>query len=606
MHAIPLNNFFNRGAYMVTKNTIQILFAGPAGSGNITSGIVVARVLHKLGYYVIGVSEYPSLIRGGHTVYWVRAGVDKVYELYRTSDYVVTFDETTYDRQEKDLREDTIIIYDPDLVKRDPPRGIKYEVPLRKIIREYKLKPITMNMLAVGVVAGLMGLPFEEVVWSIKYQFRGKEKVAEDNIRAATIGYEYVAKQPLPNNIYRLEQAKPWGPRVLLTGNEAIGLGFVKADLRLYVAYPMTPASPLLHFMIRVMKDKSIPVIQAESEIAAAQMALAATWTGIRAATGTSGGGFALMNETLSEAGMLELPLVIVLAMRPGPSTGMATHSAQEDLLYSLFAGHGEFPRIVVAPADQEDAYYRAVEVLNLGWKYRVPAIILIDKNMAESIRSVPVLREDLKLEYGALIPREEAEKRISNGWEFKPYTETETGVPPWVPPGTKGAIVKSDSSEHDERGIVTEHPVNADKQYRRRMRKEEFLRKELEEKYEVLRIYEDNPDRTDLVILTWGSAAWASLEAKRLLSKEGYNLSIIQMIYLWPFPRKRFLETLEKYKGKPILTVEYNYRGQLGILTYMETGVKPSGHIGKVDGRPFRAEELAVKIKEFLLHKQG
>ncbi|ADI32110.1 pyruvate flavodoxin/ferredoxin oxidoreductase domain protein [Staphylothermus hellenicus DSM 12710] len=586
---------------MAAKNSIQVLIAGPAGSGNITSGLVIARALHKLGYHVIGVSEYPSLIRGGHTVYWVRAGVEKIYELYRTSDYIVTFDETTYTRQEKDFRGDSIVVFDPDLVKRDPPRGIKYEAPMRKIIREYKLKPITTNMLATGVIAGLMGIPLEEVAWSIKYQFRGKEKVIEENVKAAMIGYEYVAKHPLTAQTYRLEPSKPWGPRILLTGNEAIGLGFVKGDLRLYVAYPMTPASPLLHFMVRVMKDKNIPVIQAENEIAAAQMALAATWAGVRAATGTSGGGFALMNETLSEAGMLELPLTIVLAMRPGPSTGMATHSAQEDMLYSLFAGHGEFPRIVVAPADQEDAYYRAVEVLNLGWKYRVPAIILVDKHLAESIRSVPAFREDLSLDYGALIPREEAEKRIGEGWEFKPYMDTETGVPPWVPPGTKGALVKADSSEHDERGIVTEDPVNADKQYRRRMRKEGYLRRELEEKYEVLRVYGEEPDKTDLVILTWGSAAWASLEAKKLLSKDGVDLSIVQVIYLWPFPRRTFIETMKKYKDKPIVTVEYNYRGQLGILAYMETGVKTSGHIGKVDGRPFRAEDLASKIKEFL-----
>jgi 2-oxoglutarate ferredoxin oxidoreductase subunit alpha len=588
---------------MVLKNTFQFLFGGPAGSGNITSGLIIARILHKLGYYVIGVSEYPSLIRGGHTVYWVRAGVDEVYELVKTSDYIVTFDETTYDRQRSDFRDDTIVVYDPSIVRENPPRGITYEVPFRNIIKEYGLKPITMNMLAVGIVAALAGIPLEDVIWSIKYQFMGREKIVEDNIKSASIGYEYVAKNPLGKPTPRLDKPRRCEPRILITGNEAIGIGFVKADLRLYAAYPMTPASPLLHFMVRVMKEKGIPVIQAESEIAAAQMVLAAAWAGVRAATGTSGGGFALMNETLSEAGMLELPLIIVLAMRPGPSTGMATHSAQEELLYGLFAGHGEFPRIVVAPTDQEDAYYRAIEILNLGWKYRVPGIILIDKHLAESIRSVKAFDENVKLEYGALIPRDEAERRISNGWMFKPYMDTENGVPPWVPPGTPGAIVKADSSEHDERGIVSEHPRIADKQYRRRMRKEEYLRRELEEKYEVYRLYGDKLEDSDLIILTWGSAGWASREAARILRGENYRAGIIQFIYLWPFPRNKFskIKNILEDKVERVVTVEYNYRGQLGMLLRMETGYRVRNHIGKVDGRPFRAEDLAGKLKEFL-----
>jgi len=591
---------------LAQKDSVQILIAGPAGSGNITSGVVIARIMHFMGYDVIGVSEYPSIIRGGHTAYWVRGGIDKIYELVRISDYVVTFDEETYNRQEKDFGENTLVLYDPEVVKKEPPRGIKLELPLKKLLREHKLKPITMNMIAVGALSSLLGLPVEYMKKSIEYQFKGKKEVIEENVKAAMIGYEYMASKPLPIDTPRLKPPiNRKEPRIILTGNEAIATGFVKADLRLYVAYPMTPASPILHFMVRMMKEKNIPVIQAESEIAAAQMALAATWTGVRAATGTSGGGFALMNETLSEAGMFELPLIIVLAMRPGPSTGMSTHSAQGELLYSLFAGHGEYPRIVVAPADQGDAYYRAIEILNLGWKYRVPGIILIDKHMAESIRSIPAFSEEVKLEYGALIPKEKAEEMIRNGWKFLPYEITDKAVPPWVPPGTQGAIVKSDSSEHDERGIVTEHPVIASKQYNRRMKKEELLRKELEEKYEVMRIYGHRPEDADAIVLTWGSAAWAALEANKILEEKGYKLSIIQIIYLWPFPRSKFIEVISNAMDKPIITVEYNYRGQLGLLIRMETGINISTHMGKIDGRPFRAEDLASKINDFLTSRQ-
>lgn len=589
---------------MSRVDSVQILFGGPAGSGNITAGIIIARAWLKMGYYVIGVSEYPSLIRGGHTAYRIRGGVEKIYDLVEKSDYIVAFDEATLHKYPWEIGDDTYILYDPSIVRKLPDKGVKVEVPLREIIKEYKLKPITANMVAVGAVAALMGLPVEYVSWSIEYQFRGKPGVAEDNKKAMAIGYEYVASKPIPGDPRRLKDPKPWGPRILVTGNEAIATGFVKGDLRLYVAYPMTPASPLLHFMVRMIKEKGVPAIQAESEIAAAQMVLAAAWAGIRAATGTSGGGFALMNETLSEAGMFELPLVIVLAMRPGPSTGMATHSAQEDLLYSIFAGHGEFPRIVVAPADQEDAYYRAIEALNLGWKWRVPVIILEDKHLAESLRSVPAFREDVKLEYGALIPKDEAEKKIREGWDFKPYSYDQL-VPPWVPPGTNGAILKSDSSEHDERGIVTERPEIAYKQYKRRMMKEEALRKYLEENCEVLRKYLYPPSEADIVLLTWGSSAWAVLEANKILEKEGYKLSLIQMIYLSPFPRNKFIEAIKGYEGKPLVTVEYNYRGQLGLLAKLETGITATGHIGKWDGRPFRAEQIAREIKKFLTQKQ-
>lgn len=579
------------------RSSVQILVGGPAGSGNITSGIVLARAFMYMGYYAVGVSEYPSLIRGGHTAYWVRAGTKKIYELEDHTDIVVAFDEATFQRHGWEIHEDSIAVYDPQVVKNVPENIKKTPIPFRKLLRENGLKPITMNMMAVGAVSALLGLPLDTVLKSVEYQFRGRERVIEENKKSCMIGYEYMSSQPLSIEPPRLDEPRPWGKRIMITGNEAIAVGFVKGDLRMYVAYPMTPASPLLHFMVRMIKEKDIVTIQAESEIAAAQMALAACWTGIRAATGTSGGGFALMNETLSEAGMFEAPLIIVVAMRPGPSTGMATHSAQEDLLYSIFAGHGEFPRIVVAPADQEDAYYRAVELLNLAWKWRVPGIILEDKHLAESIRTVPAFREDLVLEKGALLYKEEAEEKIRNGWKYLPYQVTENGVSPWVPTGTEGALNKSDSSEHDERGIVSERPHIANMMYKKRMRKEKYILEDLEKNYEVIRTYGYPVEEADTVVLTWGSATWASLEAKKHLDKEGLKLGIVQVIYLWPFPKNKFNEVMGKASGKPVFTVEYNLRGQLGLLAKMVTGFTVTDHIGKIDGRPFRGRQLAQEI---------
>ncbi len=585
---------------MTGSSTIQILIGGPAGSGNITSGLVIARALHRMGYYVIGVSEYPSLIRGGHTAYWVRAGVEEVWELEDSTDYVIAFDEDTIRKHGWEFREDTVVIYDDKIVGNPPSHTRNLAFPFRDLLRRHGLKPITMNMMAVGAIAGLMGIPLDYIEWSIRKQFAGKEKVIGENLKSMMVGYEYVSTRTYDYTPKRLGKPGKRPPRILVTGNEAISTGFVAGGLHFYVAYPMTPASPILHYMVQVMKDKGIPVIQAESEIAAAQMALAATWAGIRAATATSGGGFALMNETLSEAGMFELPLIIVLAMRHAPSTGLATHNGQGDLLYTIFAGHGEFPRIVVAPTDQGDAYYRIIELLNLTWKYRVPGILLEDKHLAESSRSVPAFREDVKVESPALVPRSVAEKRIMEGWEYRPYMFTEDCVPPWVPPGTRGALVKSDSSEHDERGIYTEDPVKVARIFERRMCKEERIRKDLEENYEVIRVYGAEKGSEDIILLTWGSSTWAALEASKHLAEKGVRTRVIQVIYLWPFPRNKFVEAVGE-RDKPLVTVEYNYRGQLGMLARMETGIKPDHHIGKYDGRPFRGRQLAERILEYL-----
>lgn len=582
------------------RKTLQILVGGTAGSGSLTAGAVLGRALTRMGYYVIGVNEYPSIIRGGHTSYWVRAGVEPVYEIDDTCDVVIAMDEDTFKQHANEIRKDTIIIYDPDQIKHVKINAIEYKVPLRKIIREYELAPIAMNMIALGVCGSLIGVPMDYLYKAIEDQFRARPKVIESNKKALTIGYEYASTNTF-ERAPRLADPNPWGERIYVTGNEAISLGMIKAGVKFYAAYPMTPASPILHYMINVSRDKDIIVVQAESEIAAAQMVLGAAWAGVRAAAGTSGGGFALMNETLSMAGMIEAPLVIILAMRAGPSTGMATMNSQEDLLYAIFAGHGEFPRLVVAPGDQYEAFFRTIEVFNLAEKYRVPAIILEDKHLAESHRSVPAFPEKTRIDRGQLLTKEDVMKKLKEGWSFKPYEITETGVSPWVIPGTPYALVKSESSEHDEYGYVTIDPEIATQMYLKRLRKAEYLRREIEEKYEPIKVYGTEIDKSDIVVVTFGSATWASLEASKYLLEHGIHTHIVQISYLAPFPIETFKKIIKPGIGKPIVTIEYNATGLLGRLVSLETGIKPVKHFGKVDGRPFRPRHLANLILQWL-----
>lgn len=588
------------GVYVLGNNreVIQVLVGGSAGTGSLTAGSVLGRALTRLGYHVIGVNEYPSIIRGGHTAYWVRAGVGEVYELDDYCDYVVAMDPDTFTRHEKEYTGETIVIYDPEQIRSRPPNGVEYRIPLRKLVRDHGLQPISMNMISIGATAALLGIPIEYIYKAIEDQFYGRQRVIEENKKAATIGYEHASTHPL-DNAPRLPPPKPWGERIYVTGNEALSLGMVKAGVKFYAAYPMTPASPILHYMVSISREKDIIVVQAESEIAATQMVLGAAWAGVRAATATSGGGFALMNETLSMAGMVEVPMVIILAMRAGPSTGMATMNGQEDLLYAVFAGHGEFTKLVVAPEDQYHAYRRIIETFNLAEKYRVPAIVLEDKHMAESHRSVHAFTEDVTIERGPIIFPEEAMKKIKEGWVFKPYEVTETGVSPWVIPGTPGVLVKSDGNEHDEYGYRTIDPEIATRMYLKRVKKSEYLRREIEEKYDPVKIYGFGLDEADIIVFSFGSATWAVLEAKKYLDERGLKISIVQPVYLSPFPVNVFMNIVGKHTGKLMITVEYNATGLLGKLITLETGIKPHKHIGKVDGRPFRARSLAEKILE-------
>ncbi len=577
------------------RDTVQVLVGGSAGSGSIVCGTMLARALMEMGYYVVGDNEYPSIIRGGHTAYWVRAGVKRVNEVDELNDVVVAMDHETFTRHSAEFYSNTVFILDSKIVK--PPSNVKViDVPVLKLLREEGMELIVGNSIFYGAVAATIGVPLDYLHKAIEVQFHGRKSVIEVNSRAAAIGYEYLAQVSIDYDLPRLKPPRPWGPRVLLTGNEAIALGMVKAGVKVYASYPMTPASPILHYLVSISKDKGMAVLQVENEIAAAQIVSGAAWAGVRAATGTSGGGFSLMVETLSMAGMMELPIVIVLAMRPGPSTGMATMSAQQDLLFAVFSGHGEFPKIVVAPTDQYDAYMKVVEVFNLAEKYRVPAIILEDKHLAEGHRSVPALPEEVAIDRGAVVPYEEAVKLVRKGFEYKPYQVTKTGVSPHIPPGVPGLTVRTESSEHDEEGFVTIAPHKASEMYLKRLRKIKYLRREIEEEYKPLEVHGVKPSEADLLVFTWGSSLQAVVDAMEIIGGE-LSASVINISYLWPFPRRKFREALMGVKDAITISVEHNALGLLAKLIKMETGFRVAYHLGKVDGRPFRPSTLAERM---------
>ena len=548
----------------------SVLFGGRAGDGIDSGGLIIARILNQLGYRLYIYRDYPSIIRGGHTFSIIRAGKDKIACHLNQVDFILALNQETLGLHKSRLKKDCTFIYDADQVKTNIDATCGIGLALSKILKEENAAAVMRNSCLIGGFCKAVGIK-----WEILESVFRKEipKEIEINLKVARRGFD--ASREL-TRIEKIDQ--PNLP--VLTGNEAIGLGLLKAGLNSYIAYPMTPSSGLLHFLASVAKDFSLKVIHPESEIGVILMALGFAFCGEKVAVGTSGGGFCLMTETLSFAGMAELPVVIIVGQRTGPSTGLPTYTAQTELHFVLNAGQGEFVRFVVAPGDTEEAYYWSGMALNISWKYQIPSIILSDKTLSEEGYSfnrdlVPVLEE----ENPSLWERKS---------DYKRYLVTENGVSPLTFAPDKEAIIKVNSYEHDEFGITTENPGVTKKMQEKRLIKEKYLSQELEG-YKSVNVFGNL--NASVALLCWGSNKGVCQEVAQNL-----DLKVIMPVVLSPFPVKQFQESL---KGvKKIIAVENNATGQLVrlIKTY---GFNVDEKILKYDGRPFSLEELGAEVKE-------
>jgi 2-oxoglutarate ferredoxin oxidoreductase subunit alpha len=371
----------------------------------------------------------------------------------------------------------------------------------------------------------------------------------------------------------------------LLDASTTVSDGMVKAGLNFFVAYPMTPASPVLHYLAKKQKDYSIKVIHPENELSAINMSMGISYGGKRVATSTAGGGFALMQETFSFAGISELPVVVVLAQRPAPGTGVPTYTSQSDLFFSVFAGHGEFPRIVLAPGDAEEAYYIGGNAMNLAWKYQVPVIVLMDKQLAESGMSGNIDESRVTVETPKMAQNVDA--------TYNRYALSEDGVSPIAFAGTKDAIVKMTSYEHDESGIVTEDAKDILAMNDKRFAKTKHILADVQARGAV-KVYGDTASKT--VLLTWGSTKGSVLEAMKYLSKP---VKVVQVISLEPLDTETL--AMELGNAEMIIDVELNHAGQLADLIRQKMGIEVTAKITRYDGRPFEPKELAKEIENKL-----
>lgn len=578
-------------------NKISVMIGGEAGAGITRSGFLFAKACLRGGLYVFGTNDYQSLIRGGHNFYIARADAEEIYSQADTIDLLLALNKETILLHKDELVPGGGIVYDgEEIALNDEELGrddLKlYSLPLKGIVKELKGKLIMRNTVALGATIGLLDYDLEILNGVMRDVF--KPKVAELNVKAVKMGYDYAREHYAGNFEYRLKRTDAAGKRkMFLTGNEAVGLGAIRAGCKFYAAYPMTPATGVLHFMAPLDRKYDMIVIQTESEIAAINMVAGAFFAGVRAMTATSGGGFCLMSEGLGMTGMTETPAVIMLAQRPGPSTGLPTYSGQGDLRFVIHASQGEFPRVVIAPGDVEECFYKTMEAFNLAEKFQIPAIIITDKYLVESHGAAEVFDQNrIGTDRGLLLTKDE----YMGEEEYKRHKFTEDGVSPRAMPGLKGAIVRTSADEHDERGYTTADPELTTKMVDKRFKKLDALVKELES-YETTKLY--GPEEADATILGWGSTKGPIREAMKLLSKEELKINYLQIVYLDPFPVANVQKILKS--AKKTVVVENNKTSQLSSLIRERLLMTVDHKILQYNGRPFNPGELSQRIKKVL-----
>ncbi|MCJ7445437.1 MAG: 2-oxoacid:acceptor oxidoreductase subunit alpha [Methanotrichaceae archaeon] len=548
-------------------NSFSVLIGGIAGDGINEAGVLIGHILSHLGYRIFMYYDYPSLIRGGHNFSIVRASNRSIAAHTDFVDLIIAFNQETVDKHKNRLSAESYIVYDSDKVKIDGLSTKSCDLPVSQIIKKEGALPIMRNTCFIGGFCKLAGIswPFLEDVLK-----KHIPKQIDLNLRIALKGYESAMNF---FNIDKLNQ--PSLP--ILTGNQAIGLGLIKAGLKAYVAYPMTPSSGLLEFLARNASKFGLKVVHPENEIAVMLMAHGFSHVGLKAAVGTSGGGFCLMTEGLSLAGMAELPVVIMLGQRTGPSTGAPTYTGQGDLHFALNAGQGEFPRFIVSPGDAEEAYFWSGIALNMAWKYQIPAFILSDKSVCESTYSFCIEEAgDLKEEDPIL---------WDGRGKYGRYKFMDSGISPIAFPPTKGQAIKANSYAHDEYGITTEDPKLISALSDKRILKEKSLSKELEN-YETVKVY----GSAKTALLTWGSNKGVCIEAAEKL-----GLEVIQLLVLAPFPTNRLTEALQDLDK--VVAVECNSTGQVARLAACN-GIQIDDKILKYDGRPISLEDLEIRLR--------
>lgn len=553
----------------------SVLICGQAGQGVQTVGYLLAKTMLRDGFAVFAWQDFQSRIRGGESSFRVVFSDSNGLGLPSAFDIIVSLDKKNSEVYRPLLAGGGIFICAP---------GAETEgataVDIGALASDPSKKKFINTAMASAAVsaAGLSADNFKKLL-SEEFAAKGAETIAS-NIEAANAGFSAAAKilrSANKNLDARRKISGAGGKKLLMSGNEALALGAIAGGCRFIAAYPMTPSTGIITYLAATSKRTGVTAIQSEDEIAAVNMAVGASYAGARAMTATSGGGFALMTEGISLAAMMELPLVVVLAQRPGPATGLPTRTEQGELLFALHCSHGEFPRFILAPSDAASAARSMRDAFELSQKYRVPAIVLSDQYLADSYWTVPA--EELSFPPSASY-------ESAKPSEYKTYALSPDGVSPQVRLGAQGVTVICDSDEHDENGNLTEDLALRKKMFEKRWRKYPSMEKE----------FAPPPlgggKTAETILVGWGTSGAIAEETSRILSGGNRKTAFIKYENIWPLAISP-----ELLDGKrEIIVIENNYTGQFARLL-SERGVKVSRKINRFDGLPFIPEEVARQI---------
>ena len=579
------------------KGELSFRIGGAAGDGVASSAETFARVCSRSGLHVSTYAFYQSVIRGGHVWTQVRASETPILCYGEDPDVLICLNQDTADFHANIVNEGGVVIFDPHAVQ-VPKESLKdgvtlVEIPLLELSRSYSTAQIMKNTVALGAVVHLLGMDFDIFVSVVKDQFGSKKQdVIDANVGAAKAGYDFVAKGQ-GNLKHPIKYTKE--KRMLVTGNEAIAMGALAAGVKFHAQYPMTPSSGVLHYLASHGPKYGVVVKQSEDELASINLAIGAGFGGVRAMTATSGGGFSLMVEGLGLAGMLEVPVVAVLAQRGGPSTGLPTKTEQGDLNLAMGAGQGDWPRAIIAPRNLQECFDTTVKAFNLADIYQTPIILMSDLVLSEGSGTVETFDFNVPIIRGLMADETKPD-------EFKRYLVTDSGVSPRAIPGQKGFVHIAGSDEHLEDGTLIsdvlaglpESRVGRVKMHAKRMRKLEGLLKDTPGP-ELW-----GPERADLTLVSWGSTQGPAREAiSRVNSEDHVKVNSLEYCYLFPFHSD---ETNSILKGaRMTMAVEGNYTGQFARLLRAETGIAMDHHYHRFDGEPFEPREIVARIREVL-----
>jgi 2-oxoglutarate/2-oxoacid ferredoxin oxidoreductase subunit alpha len=576
-------------------NQLSWKVGGQQGEGIESTGEIFAIALNRLGYYLYGFRHFSSRIKGGHTNNKIRVSTSQVRSISDDLDILVAFDQETIDVNYAELHSKGVIMADSKFNPKKPgdTEASMYAVPFTEMATKLGTS-LMKNMVAIGATSAVLDLDiqvFNEVVNEI-FGKKGEQVVAK-NMEAIKAGYDYM-KEKL-NNIQPMQLEKADGKkRMFMIGNDAIALGALAGGCRFMSAYPITPASDIMEYLIKKLPPLGGAVIQTEDEIAACTMAIGANYGGVRALTASSGPGLSLKMEAIGLSGMTEVPLVIVDTQRGGPSTGLPTKQEQSDLMAMIYGTHGEIPKIVLAPSTVEEAFYDSAEAFNLAEEYQCPVIVLSDLQLSLGKQTVePLDYNRVEIRRGKLVTEEIPADE--NGGYFKRYEVTEDGVSPRVIPGMKNGIHHVTGVEHAETGKPSESPTNRIAQMDKRFRKIENIRFD-----RPVHKYEPHQE-ADVLLVGFNGTRGAIEEAITRLENEGMKVNHAHIRLIHPFPSDEVLPMVRS--AKKVIVVENNATGQLANIMRMNIGhVEKITKFLKYDGNPFLPHEIYSKCKELFV----